>query len=90
MDVDTQGEWKMRYNCGMKTKPITFLLALTFLFLISGSSIVFGDDYQDGVDTYERNDYKEALRLFRLLAEQGDAEAQSNYYPWCYPQQKIG
>jgi len=28
----------------MKTKPLTFLLALTFLFLFSGS--VFGDDFQ--------------------------------------------
>ena len=29
-----------------ETKPLTFLLALTFLFLFSGS--VYGDDYQDG------------------------------------------
>jgi len=28
----------------MKTKPLTFLLALTFLFLFSGSSVVFGDE----------------------------------------------
>jgi len=32
----------------MKTKPLTFLLALTFLFLFSGSSVVFGDDFTDG------------------------------------------
>jgi endonuclease YncB( thermonuclease family) len=25
-----QGGWKMRYNCQMKTKPLTFLLARTF------------------------------------------------------------
>jgi hypothetical protein len=31
----------------MKTKPLTFLLALTFLFLFSGSPIVFGDDNKD-------------------------------------------
>jgi len=30
----------------MKTKPLTFLLSLTFLFLFSGS--VFADDFQDG------------------------------------------
>jgi len=30
-----------------ETKPLTFLLALTFLFLFSGSSVVFGDDLQD-------------------------------------------
>ena len=36
----------------MKTKPLTFLLALTFLFLFSGS--VFADDFQDATDAYER------------------------------------
>ena len=60
----------------MKTKPLTFLLVLTLLFLFSGS--VYGDDFQDGEDAYERKDYKEAFRLFRLSAEQGDAEAQFN------------
>ena len=34
----------------MKTKPLTFLLSLTFLFLFSGSSVVFGDDLQDATD----------------------------------------
>ena len=38
---DRQGENKMRYNHRMKIKPLTFLLALTFLFLFSGSSVVF-------------------------------------------------
>ena len=47
----------------MKT-PLTFLLSLTFLFLFSGS--VYGDDLLDGVDAYDRKDYKEAVRLFRL------------------------
>jgi TPR repeat protein len=59
----------------MKT-PLTFLLAVTFLFLFSGS--VYGDDFQDGVDAYNRKDYKEAVRLWQPLAEQGNAGAQSN------------
>ena len=32
----------------METKKLTFLLALTFLFLFSSSSVVFGDSLQDG------------------------------------------
>ena len=60
----------------MKIKPLTFLLALTFLFLFSGS--VFGDDFQDGFDAYKRNDYKEAFKLFRLSAVQGNESAQFN------------
>ena len=64
--------WKPLSN---KTK-LTFLLSLTFLFLFSGS--VYGDDYQDGVDAYLKQDYKTAHKLFLSLAEQGDASAQFN------------
>ena len=50
---------------------------LTFLLLFSGSSGVFGDDYQDGWDAYERQDYKTAYKLWLPLAEQGEALAQA-------------
>jgi len=56
----------------MKSK-LTFLLALTFLFLFSGS--VYGDDFQDGLDAHERKDYKTAYKLWLPLAEQGNAFA---------------
>jgi len=59
-----------------ETKPPTFLLALTFLFLFSGSSVVFGGYLQDGFDAYDRKDYKEAVRFYRLSAEQGEAPGQ--------------
>ena len=59
-------------------KKLTFLLALTFLFLFSGSSVVFGGDYQDGWDAYGRKDYKTAYKLWKPLAEQGNVLAQSN------------
>ena len=49
----------------MKIKPLTFLLALTFLFLFSGS--VFGDDFQDATDAYENKDYETALKLILPL-----------------------
>ena len=64
----------------MKTKPLTLLLSLTFLVLFSGSSVVFGDDFQDAL---ERQDYKEAHRLILPLAEQGNASAQFNL-GWMY------
>ena len=60
----------------MKTKPLTFLLALTFLFLFSGS--VFADDLKDAMAAHKSKDYKEAVRLYRLSAKQGNAEAQYN------------
>jgi hypothetical protein len=61
----------------MKTKPLTFLLALTFLFLFSGS--VFANDYQDyqdGLYAHNRGDFKTAYSLWLPLAEQGHAGAQ--------------
>ncbi len=58
----------------MKT-PLTFLLALTFLFLFSGS--VYGGDLEDGWDAYQKQDYKTAHRLWLPLAEQGNAEAET-------------
>ena len=58
----------------MKTKPLRFLLALTFLFLFSGS--VYGNGWNDGLDAYQRKDYKEAFRLWLPLAEQGNHHAQ--------------
>ena len=62
----------------MKTKPLTFLLSLTFLFLFSGSSEVFVDDFQDATDAYKRKDYETAYKLILPLAEQGNADAQFN------------
>ena len=59
-----------------ETKPLTFLLVLTFLFLLSGSSVVFADDLQDGFDAYDRADYKAAHKFLLPLVEQGDVKAQ--------------
>ena len=47
-------------------KKLTFLLALTFLFLFSGFSVVFGDDYN------------EAFKGWELAAEQRHERAQFN------------
>ena len=58
----------------MKTKPLTFLLSLTFLF--SGSSVVFVNDNNDAFDAAKRGDYKTAYKLWLPLAEQGNAHAQ--------------
>ena len=60
----------------MKTKPLTFLLALTFLLLFCGS--VFADDFQDAVDAYKRKDYETVYKLYLPLAEKGDAKAQTD------------
>ena len=68
----------------MKTKPLTFLLALTFLFLFSGS--VFGQEevkkeyYENGKlrnETHYKNGIKEGLSTF--WGESGEKKMESHY-----------
>ena len=56
--------------------PHTFLLALTFLFLFCGSSVVFADDYHDGIGAFIKKDYETAQKLLIPLAAQGNSNAQ--------------
>ena len=61
----------------MKTKPLTFLLVLTFLFLFTSSC---SDTLQDGNAAADRGDYKTAHRIYLKLAEKGNAKAQYKLY----------
>ena len=54
----------------------TLLAALTALMLFA-TPVVAGD-YEDGVVAYNAGDYQKAFRLWKPLAEQGVADAQSN------------
>ena len=49
-------------------------LALAALLLVSALPVAAG--FKDGLASYQRGDYKTALREFKPLAEKGDAEAQ--------------
>ena len=53
-------------------------LITTLLLVITLSSTVFGDDFSDGYSAYKKGDYKTAMRLWKPLAEQGHANAQTN------------
>ena len=55
-------------------KRIILVLLVTSLIAIP----VYADNFQDGVDAYNRKDYKTAYQLWLPIAEQGDAEAQYN------------
>jgi len=56
----------------------TALILIASLLSIPFVHPVFGGQYEDAVDAYERGDYKTAYRLFKPLAEQGDTKAQNN------------
>ena len=50
------------------------IIALTFMLSLP----VTAQDFQEGMEAYQRNDYVATLREWRPLAEQGDALAQYN------------
>jgi len=49
---------------------------ITVFLLLFLSSPVYADDFQDGLDAYNRKDYTVAYENWKPLAEQGDARAQ--------------
>ena len=59
----------------MKMKNLT--ICLTLAVLLSGAGTSWGADYYKGVFAAQSGDYATALREFRPLAEQGDADAQN-------------
>jgi tetratricopeptide (TPR) repeat protein len=54
------------------------LILMGSLFCIPFATPVFGGQLEDADAAIERGDYKEAYRLIKPLAEQGNAEAQYN------------
>ena len=55
------------------------LILLIFPLLLFPLCVpVFADNLQDGLDAYNREDYKTAFEKWEPLAKQGDAQAQSN------------
>ena len=50
--------------------PLAILL-LTF-------SVSIADDFDEGLSAYHKGDYQTAMKIWKPLAEQGDASAQSN------------
>jgi uncharacterized protein len=53
------------------------LIGVAIVLVISACGAIAGA-FEEGAAAYERQDYAEALRLFRPLAEQGEAPAQFN------------
>ena len=51
-------------------------LALTIALLISNASIGYAQDFDRGVEAFNRGDYAQAARQWQPLAEQGRADAQ--------------
>ena len=54
-----------------------FILPVLLITLLLGTP-ASAADFRKGLDAYIKNDYATALREWRPLAEQGDAQAQNN------------
>tara|TARA_B100000886_G_scaffold292722_1_gene218651 strand:+ start:732 stop:1112 length:381 start_codon:yes stop_codon:yes gene_type:complete len=56
----------------------------SLLTLVAGASLLlsggasYAENFEIGFEAYERGDFSNALRIFRLAAEQGDSKAQYN------------
>ncbi len=60
----------------MTSQKIAIGLVAVALFV--GVVTAHAADFDAGVNAYQRGDYATALRIFRQLADQGSADAQSN------------
>ena len=57
---------------------LPLILVLTMTMLLGSSGVCWSADFLKGFDAAERGDYATALKEWTPLAEQGDADAQSN------------
>jgi TPR repeat protein len=59
-------------------RNLTATIFLTIAVLLGSAGVSESADFQKGVTAYESGDYATALREFKTLAEQGNADAQYN------------
>ena len=55
-------------------RRLTATLCLTLVVLLFSPTEVWSANFQKGLDAYNRGDYATALREWKPLAEQGNAE----------------
>jgi TPR repeat protein len=58
-------------------KQRTIVIGAVVAAQLLGASAAFAGPWEDGMAAYNRGDYVPAIRVFRTLAEQGNAKAQN-------------
>jgi len=78
----TKKSWKKPLGIGFSVYLVWFMLLMVVLPFDDGFQINDGfqvdAEFQEGLDAYNRKDYKTALEKWRPLAEQGHADTQYN------------
>jgi TPR repeat protein len=65
------------FQAGQRMKQRMVVIGAVVTAQLLGTSAVFAGPWEDGMAAYNRGDYVPAIRLFRPLAEQGNAKAQN-------------
>ena len=71
----------IRQNSPMR--HLTTFICLTLALLLGSMGISWSADFQKGFDAADKGDFATALKEWKPLAEQGDADAQFNL-GWMY------
>jgi hypothetical protein len=65
------------FQAGQRMKPRTIAIGAVLIAQLLGAPAAFAGPWEDGMASYNRGDYVPAMRVFRTLAEQGNAKAQN-------------
>ena len=65
-------------NTQGKTSKFSVLMLFVGISSLLGGSFSCAENVESGFKAYERGDFSNAMRMFRLAAEQGDSAAQYN------------
>ena len=59
-------------------RNLTATICLTLAVLLGSAGVSFAQDFQKGMAAYNKGDYATAVREWKPLAEQGNADGQFN------------
>jgi TPR repeat protein len=65
------------FQAGQRMKKRTIVIGAVLIAQHLGTPAAFAGPWEDGMAAYNRGDYVPAIRVFRTLAEQGNAKAQN-------------
>jgi TPR repeat protein len=65
------------FQAGQRMKQRTIAIGAVLIAQHLGTPAAFAGPWEDGMAAYNRGDYAPAIRVFRALAEQGNAKAQN-------------
>jgi TPR repeat protein len=68
---------RSNFQAGQRMKQRMIVIGAVVTAQLLGTSAGFAGPWEDGMAAYNRGDYVPAIRLFRTLAEQGNARAQN-------------